>query len=223
MYLSRTISSIILTIGATVLAAPLGHADTPSKVSVSNGSVTEGASGTKVMTFTVVRSSPFTTTTTVGWSTSDGTATAGSDYVAASGTATILPGKDRTTFTVTTMGDTTYETDEYFRITLTPGTNSTIQDGEGIGAIFNDDPAPPSYNLNLARTGPGAIKVTPAGTYCGFNCARYVSGTVVTLTAVPATGYQLGSWTGCDSPSGNVCTMTMTSSKAVTASFVPLP
>lgn len=53
--------------------------------------------------------------------------------------------------------------------------------------------------------------------------AWYESGTAVTLTAIATTGYAFSDWTGCDSASGSVCTMTMDADKTVTANFTGEP
>jgi uncharacterized repeat protein (TIGR02543 family) len=67
-------------------------------------------------------------------------------------------------------------------------------------------------------TGAGAISVNPAGTTCGAACASYDYNTQVTLTATPATGSTFGAWIGCASAT-NVCTVTMTQARSVTAAF----
>jgi hypothetical protein len=46
-----------------------------------------------------------------------------------------------------------------------------------------------------------------------------VSGRIVSLTAVEDSGYPFLNWTGCDSASGNICTMTMDQDEDVTAVF----
>jgi hypothetical protein len=43
----------------------------------------------------------------------------------------------------------------------------------------------------------------------------------VTLTATPSTGYTFGSWTGCNSASGNECTINRYIDRNVTATFTP--
>jgi len=53
----------------------------------------------------------------------------------------------------------------------------------------------------------------------GSVSGQYTSGTVVTLTPVPNSGYNFQSWSGCDSVSGNNCTVTMNASRSVTANF----
>ncbi len=75
--------------------------------------------------------------------------------------------------------------------------------------------------LTRAGTGSGLVTSAPGGIACGSACtATYDVGTVVTLTAAPASGSDFGSWSGCDSVSGNQCTVTMTAARAVAASFL---
>ena len=61
-------------------------------VSIGNVTANEGNSGTTPFTFTVSLSAASTQTVTVAYATANGTATAGSDYTAASGTVTFAPG-----------------------------------------------------------------------------------------------------------------------------------
>jgi hypothetical protein len=72
-------------------AAPAGG--TPV-ITVADTRVTEGDSGTKTLLVTLQLSAASTTPVTVGWATADGTATAGSDYVAGSGTRHVRGGSD---------------------------------------------------------------------------------------------------------------------------------
>ena len=73
-------------------------------------------------------------TVTVGYATANGTATAGSDYVAASGHAD-LPGgrRPRRRLPVTVNGDTAVEPNETFFVNLSGATNATIADAQGAG------------------------------------------------------------------------------------------
>src|SRR5205807_3266126 len=45
------------------------------------------------------------------------------------------------------------------------------------------------------------------------------SGTMVTLTATPATGSTFTGWSGCDTASGTTCAVTMSAARSVTATF----
>ena len=93
--------------------------------------------------FTVTLSTPSGQTVTVNFSTSDGTAHAGSDYVSSSGTVTFAPGETSKSITVAVNGDLTDEPDETFDVTLSNPTNATLADGSGAGMITDDDNAPP--------------------------------------------------------------------------------
>ena len=79
---------------------------------------------------------------TVQYATSDGTATAGSDYTSTSGTATITAGASTTTFNVPILADTTDEANETATITLSNPTLATISDASGTLTITDDDAAP---------------------------------------------------------------------------------
>ena len=76
----------------------------------------------------------------------------------------------------------------------------------------------PTVPLSVSKAGNGQGTVTstsnrpPVGT-------SYEVGTVVTLTATPATGSDFTSWSGCDSVSGAICTVTMNAPRSVTATF----
>jgi hypothetical protein len=78
----------------------------------------------------------------------------------------------------------------------------------------------PVYTLTVNKAGSGSGTVTATGIDCGSDCSQeYRSGSSVTLSATPLPGYTLTSWSGCDSISGNTCTVTMNQNKAVTATF----
>ncbi|HKV35299.1 MAG TPA: Calx-beta domain-containing protein, partial [Pyrinomonadaceae bacterium] len=121
--------------------------DTQPSISLNDVSLSEGNAGTKTATFTVSLSNASSQTITVNFATSPGTATAGSDYVSASGTVTFTPGQTSQPINVTINGDTTFEPNETFFINLANATNATINDSQGTGTITNDD-TQPSISLN---------------------------------------------------------------------------
>jgi hypothetical protein len=106
--------------------------------SVDNPSVQEGDAGTTQITFTVTGSNlPLLGSDSIGYHTEDGTATAGSDYVEATGKASVsttpvLGGSASTQVTVDVNGDTAAEHNETFKLVLDDGTSGT-------GTIQNDD------------------------------------------------------------------------------------
>jgi hypothetical protein len=78
---------------------------------------------------------------------------------------------------------------------------------------------PNSQTLTVNATGSGSITSDPAGIDCGSTCVHeFGSGTVVTLTATPASGYQFAGWSGACSGTG-VCVLTLDAARQVSASF----
>ena len=135
--------------------APTGV--TPSVLNLNNVNVTEGASGTALATFTATLSPASAQTVTVNYTTVNGTATGGSDYVAASGILTFAPGVSTRPIGVTVNGDTTVEPNETFSVTLSGPLNAVLGTASGTGTIMNDDaPAPPTVTASPATVTPGA-------------------------------------------------------------------
>ena len=112
----------------------------PPSLSITDVSRTEGHSGSKQFTFTVRLSSASNLAVTVAYATADGTATASSDYQAASGTLIIPAGQTTGTITVLVNGDRVGEANETFFVNLSGATNATIADGQGLGTILDDEP-----------------------------------------------------------------------------------
>ncbi len=102
--------------------------------------ISEGNTGTVAAQFTVTLSAASTQTVTVAYATADGTATAGSDYQAASGTLTFAPGETSKTVTVLVNGDRLAEQNETFLVTLSAATNANTLGGRAVGTILDDEP-----------------------------------------------------------------------------------
>src|SRR5262249_30201976 len=79
-------------------------------------------------------------TVTIHYSTSDYTATAGSDYTFTSGTLTFDPGVLSQMITVAVTGDRVGELDETFYVNLDSPVNATLADTQGLGTILDDEP-----------------------------------------------------------------------------------
>jgi uncharacterized repeat protein (TIGR01451 family) len=128
----------------TIIDDDLGGPAPPS-VRIGNLSFPEGNSGTSNITFTATLSAPSTIVSRVRWQTQDGTATAGSDYVASNGELVFQPGDLTKTFTVAIIGDTNFEPDETFNILIVGTDNTSTPPGPAaVGTIVNDDLKPPS-------------------------------------------------------------------------------
>ncbi len=112
-------------------------------VSVSDGIIREGDSGNVNAVFTVLLSQPQLFPVVVGFTTANGTALAGKDYVATTGTVTIPIGSTTATFSVPVIGDKNAEGNEFFRVQLTSLSPGLKRDRTtGIGRIIDDDAVP---------------------------------------------------------------------------------
>jgi subtilisin family serine protease len=135
--------------GRLNVAAALDYNSAPTPtISIGDASVTEGNSGTKTATFIATLSAASTSVVTVNFATANGTATAGSDYVASSGTLTFAPGETTKTINVTINGDTTFEANETYFVNLSSPSNATLNDSQGSGTIVNDDTNPVGVSIN---------------------------------------------------------------------------
>jgi len=135
----------------TLLVVPPG-ATLPS-ISIGDVGVAEGDGGTTSAVFTVTLSAPSGQTVSASFSTADGTATAGQDYVAAAGTVFFAPGSTAQPVSVDVVGDVVFEGDETFVVNLGNPVNGTIGDGQGVGTIVDDDPATGSLSSNELNHG----------------------------------------------------------------------
>ncbi len=133
--------------------------------------LTEGNAGNTSATFTISLSQASSTPITVNYATANGTAMAGSDYTATSGTLNFSPGQTALAVNVPVIGDTAVEPDETFYLLLGGPSGAAIADGVGTGTILNDD------------SGPSALPVA------WVNAAGVtVSGNNLTKTAGPGWG-----------------------------------
>jgi large repetitive protein len=108
--------------------------DDGATISISDQTVTEGAGA--VLTVTKVGTT--SGSITVPWATSNGTAVAPGDYIAASGTLTFSPTDTTKTIIVTTNTDTRIENPETLTVNLSQGTGTyTITRGSGTVTILD--------------------------------------------------------------------------------------
>lgn len=117
----------------TCAVAPVG------KLSIADVTKVEGSIGTTAFTFTVTLSAASTNTVVVDYATANGTAGAGTDFSATSGTLIFAPGQTSKTVTVNVIADTAFEANETFIVNLTAPSGATIADGQAIGTIQDDD------------------------------------------------------------------------------------
>ncbi|OGW34314.1 MAG: hypothetical protein A2X58_11960, partial [Nitrospirae bacterium GWC2_56_14] len=79
----------------------------------------------------------------------------------------------------------------------------------------------PQYPLNLYLQGGGSgrIDLSTGGSCVGTCSQSFLTGTTVDLTPVPLADSVFMGWSGCDSVLGQVCRVTVTSARNVTANF----
>jgi hypothetical protein len=114
--------------------------DDEQLISINDVSVTEGNSGTRAANLSVSLSTTYDVPVTVAFAAANGSATAGSDYQAASGTLTIPAGQTTGTVTVQVIGDRVAEANESFFVNLSNPNYGTITDTQGLGTIVDDEP-----------------------------------------------------------------------------------
>jgi Calx-beta domain len=149
---------------ATILDAQgLGTiANDDMKISIGNAIVTEDTAGPGAV-FALTLSAPSLLDVTVNYATSNGSATAGLDYVAQSGTTTIQAGATNATITIPIIADIIDEDNETFNVNLTNPINAALANTKGVGTI-NDDDLPPTISIgdqSLLEGNTGATGIMP--------------------------------------------------------------
>ncbi|MFD2256008.1 lamin tail domain-containing protein [Luteolibacter algae] len=128
-------------------------------VSISSAEISEGDSGSKILTLDVTRSHT-DTSFTVDYAVTGGTATAGEDFEAISSGSINFTASGAATesIDISVLGDTVGEGDETIILTLSNTVNqlgnTVIAKSQGIGTILNDDQVAPAFSMQASS---GAI------------------------------------------------------------------
>ncbi|MEA3207025.1 MAG: hypothetical protein QOE70_82 [Chthoniobacter sp.] len=133
--LTATVTSGPTINGSATATATITDNDPTPALSINNVSVNEDA-GT--ITFTVTLDAASGQSVSVNYATADGTATAGSDYTARSGTLSFAPGVTSQTVTLLVADDILFEQSESFTVALSNAVNASIFAGTGTGTILDD-------------------------------------------------------------------------------------
>ena len=194
----------------------LSDDDGEPTLSIDSWRVSEGDSGSKDLTFTVVLSAASGRQVTVSYAdATTGTATSGVDYTAiAGGTLTFPAGATSQSFDVSVTGDVLDESHETLRVSLSDPTNATLSTATGTGTITDDDGAP---TITLAvddddvGESDGATTITVTAAVDGttrFAEARTVrvgvsgSGTAGAVDFAPVSGFDISITAGAASGAG---------------------
>ena len=135
--------------GRPLSAAVSGQVIGPVGVTVADARVKEGAGA--VLAFAVTLSRAATSAFTVDYATSDGTAQAGADYTAASGTLSFQAGDSSKTIEVAVLDDAHDEGEETLTLTLSNASGAYLADGEATGTIENADLMPAALLARFSR------------------------------------------------------------------------
>jgi hypothetical protein len=117
--------------------------DDLAALSILDASISEGNVGASTLAFVIELSRPMPNPVTFDVATSNGSALAGTDYIARNQPGRFLDaGRTRLAFDVTVHGDAAAEAHETFVVTVSNVSGATLGDGSATGTILNDDAAP---------------------------------------------------------------------------------
>jgi parallel beta-helix repeat protein len=141
-------------------AGTIVNDDALPSLSISDATVTEGTGATTTAVLPVTLSVASAETVTVRYATSAGTALAGSDYAARSGTLTFAPGATAASISVPVVPDSRVEKNEAFLVRLSSPRNAKLARAAGQVAILDDDgvadPCRPVLAVPITLDAPGS-------------------------------------------------------------------
>ena len=144
-------SSVTCTPDGRKLSAAIGaRVEGPAGLSVADAEVQEGPGAALAFAVTLDRST--SAAVQVDYATRDGTAQAGSDYTASSGTLSFAPGETAKTVTVAVLDDSHDEGSETLTLVLSNPSGAYLADGEATGTIENSDLMPQAWLSRFGRT-----------------------------------------------------------------------
>ncbi|MGI9211468.1 MAG: Calx-beta domain-containing protein, partial [Methylococcaceae bacterium] len=140
-------------LGRATATGTIRNDDTaPATLSITNTRIAEGNDSHAGVTLSVQLAVASSKIVRVNYTTANGTALAGSDYVAQKGFLLFAPGVTRQDLTIPLLGDTTVEPDEAFTVSLSKPDNAALQPGQSSATVtlLNDDQAPVLPSLSIA-------------------------------------------------------------------------
>jgi predicted extracellular nuclease len=179
-------------------------------LSINDVTVSEGNSGSVTATFTVTLSSSAHSGVTFDISTQDNSATAAdNDYVAKTLLSQSIPNGQQTySFDVTVNGDPNFEPNETYFVNVTNVVGANVSDGQGVGAITNDDCPPPAADLVISQVYGGGGNSGATFTHDFIEIFNQgpttvnLSGWSVQYTSAAGTSWQVTQLSGSIAPSG---------------------
>lgn len=152
----------------TIVDNDTGVTPPPPTLRIQNTSITEGNSGSANVQIAVTLNTAASGTVSASYSSSNGTALAGSDYTVAQGTISIPAGQTSASISVAVTGDTEDESNESFSVALSNASGASIADGFANITILDNDDAITSVGLasrpnNSSCVAPSRTTTTTGG------------------------------------------------------------
>ena len=131
------------TIASTAIGSILDNDNAPT-IAITGPATIDEAAG--IATYTITLSNPSSTAISVDYATANGSATAGNDYTATTGSVSFGPGETSKTITVPITNDTLFEGNESYSITLTnPSSNASIDNTQqSVTTVITDNDSAPT-------------------------------------------------------------------------------
>jgi len=178
-------------------------------ISIGDATIMEGDNGTQMAVLPVTLSGPINPPVTVNYSTAGGSAVAGSDFQAVSGTLTFLKGQTYKTISVPVIGDLVPESTESFVVNLKTPKHATIADAQGVVTVTDNDTRLSVNDVTLAE---GQAGTTAFNFTVTLSTKRTVAVTVDYNTA----DYTAGAGSDYQAVSGHLTFAAGETSKTVT-------
>ena len=186
--------------GATIAddtgQATMINDDASPVLSINDVAIPEGNTGTATATFTITRSGVTASSSSVQYATLAGTATGGTDFVAAGATTvTFATGETSKPIAITVTPDVAVEPHETFSVKLSAPVGATIADDTGLGTILNDDTVPTSLSVDDISVGEGTLAnaigtftITRSGDLTGSSSVQYATANGTATAGADYTG-----------------------------------
>lgn len=173
--------------GAQNAGQSFGSGPATTTYAIGDSQIVEGDDGVARMTFTVTRTSG-EGAASLNWTTAEGSATAGQDFAAATGTVQFAEGETAATLAIDIIGDTLNEGPETFAVTISDPTGTlTISQPTATGTIQDNEATLISTIQGNADTqGSNPVGGTDNGD------ASPLTGQVVTIDAIVVGDFQNG-------------------------------
>jgi hypothetical protein len=181
--------------------------DDEPRISISGVTQLEAESGATPFNFTVSLSAAYDQAVTVNYTTDDGTAKAGTDYTATTGSLAFAPGETTKTIPVAVGGNLAAEPDKTFYVNVSTADSNAVvlNGGQAVGTILDRQPRisiGDAYN-NYATTFTFTVSLSAA-----YDHAVTVNFTTLDGTAIAGVDYAAQSGTLTFAP--GVTTQTIT-------------